>query len=59
MLPLLYAAVLAMFAWQARTAVVRTTDLLAPLLLLAVFFAALPRSRSAYPACCDCPRTRP
>lgn len=41
-LPLLYAAVLAMFAWQARTVVDHATDLLALLPPLAIFFTALP-----------------
>lgn len=41
-LPLLYVAVLAMFAWQARTVVDHGVDLLALLAPLAVFFAVLP-----------------
>ncbi|NKZ01489.1 arsenic resistance protein [Nocardiopsis alborubida] len=41
-LPLLYAAVLAMFAWQARTVLDHAGDLLALLPPLAVFFVALP-----------------
>ncbi|MEV6823092.1 arsenic resistance protein [Nocardiopsis dassonvillei] len=41
-LPLLYAAVLAMFAWQARTVLEHGADLLALLPPLAVFFVALP-----------------
>ncbi len=41
-LPLLYVAVLAMFAWQARTVVAHGTDLLALLAPLAIFFVLLP-----------------
>ena len=41
-LPLLYAAVFAMFAWQARTVLTHAADLLALLLPLAVFFTVLP-----------------
>ncbi|WP_017569191.1 arsenic resistance protein [Nocardiopsis halotolerans] len=41
-LPLLYAAVFAMFAWQARTVLAHGADLLALLAPLAVFFTALP-----------------
>lgn len=41
-LPLLYAAVFAMFAWQARTVLEHLGDLLALLLPLAVFFVVLP-----------------
>jgi len=40
--PLLYVAVLAMFAWQARTVLEHATDLLALLPPLAVFFIVLP-----------------
>lgn len=41
-LPLLYAAVLAMFAWQARTVLAHAGDLVALLPPLAVFFVAAP-----------------
>lgn len=41
-LPLLYLAVLAMFAWQARTVVDHGADLLALLPPLAIFFITLP-----------------
>ena len=41
-LPMLYLAVLAMFAWQARTVVAHAGDLLALLAPLAVFFVLLP-----------------
>lgn len=41
-LPLLYVAVLAMFAWQARTVLAHLGDLLALLLPLAIFFVLLP-----------------
>ncbi|MEE2037708.1 arsenic resistance protein [Nocardiopsis sp. CT-R113] len=41
-LPLLYLAVLAMFAWQARTVLDHAADLLALLPPLAVFFVLLP-----------------
>ncbi|MGW9347614.1 Arsenite efflux pump ArsB, ACR3 family [Nocardiopsis flavescens] len=41
-LPLLYTAVLAMFAWQARTVLAHLGDLLALLLPLAAFFVVLP-----------------
>ncbi|GAB3700943.1 arsenic resistance protein [Nocardiopsis oceani] len=41
-LPLLYAAVFAMFAWQARTVLAHIGDLLALLAPLAVFFVLLP-----------------
>lgn len=41
-LPLLYTAVLAMFAWQARTVLAHLGDLLALLLPLAAFFVLLP-----------------
>ncbi|PWV49176.1 arsenic resistance protein [Nocardiopsis sp. L17-MgMaSL7] len=41
-LPLLYAAVFAMFAWQARTVLEHLGDLFALLLPLAVFFVVLP-----------------
>lgn len=41
-LPLLYVAVLAMFAWQARTVLSHLTDLLALLVPLALFFVVLP-----------------
>ncbi|ASU85125.1 arsenite transporter [Nocardiopsis gilva YIM 90087] len=41
-LPLLYVAVLAMFAWQARTVIEHGTDLLAMLPPLALFFVVAP-----------------
>ncbi|NKY96656.1 arsenic resistance protein [Nocardiopsis alborubida] len=41
-LPLLYVAVFAMFAWQARTVLAHGADLLALLAPLAVFFTVLP-----------------
>ncbi|GAA1439222.1 bile acid:sodium symporter [Nocardiopsis tropica] len=41
-LPLLYVAVLAMFAWQARTVLEHGTELLALLVPLAIFFVLLP-----------------
>ncbi len=41
-LPLLYVAVFAMFAWQARTVLAHGSGLLALLVPLAVFFATLP-----------------